>query len=112
MPQRFTPTVFLLTGSLLIWLTTFVLGYGFAAVACARRFADAQVAGVSLVPLVLGTLHLLAAVATVYLLLLVRQRWRGEQQAFLRFVMLACGGVALLALWLLVLPTLLVERSC
>ena len=116
MQHRFTPTVLLLTGGLLIWLATFVLGYVFEAVACARGFAEARLGGARLVPLVVIALDLLAAAATVTLLLAARRRWRVEQQdahgRFLRCVMLACCAIALPALWLLALPPLLVSRWC
>ena len=115
-PHRFTPTVFSITGGLLIWFANFLLVYGFAAVACARGFADARLAGMRLVPLVILGVNLLAGAATVALLLIARQRRGAEQldahERFLRFLVLASCGIALLALWLLAMPPLLISHPC
>jgi hypothetical protein len=116
MPRRFTPTVFFLTGGLLIWLANFVLVYGLAAVACARDFADARLAGVRLLPLTILGCNLLAGAATVILLLIARQRWRAERHdahgRFLHFLILATCVIAVLALWFLAMPPLLIRDPC
>lgn len=113
MPRRFTRTVLFITGGLLIWLANFVFVYVFAAVACARGFADVQLAGVRLVVLVVTVSNLLAGAASVALLVIAGKRRRTErgnrEAGFIHFLARATGAIALLALLLLALPPLLVE---
>ena len=111
-PHPFAKTTLVITGGLLIWLTTFVCVYVFAALACARGFAHLQVAGVRIVPLVTVIATLLAAGATVSLLLVCPRYTRGgsnEHAGFLRFVALASSAIALVGFVWLALPAVLVS---
>jgi hypothetical protein len=113
--HRFASTAFVLTGGLLVWITDFGFVYVFAAVACARGFADADVAGLPLVPTVTTLASLAAGAVTVWLL---RRGYRAHQAVaidehnrFIAFVTLATCGLALIALLMLILPPLLI-RAC
>ena len=103
----------MILGGLLVWIADFAFVYVFAAVACARGFADVSWFGVPIVTLMTLLASLLAGVAT---LLVVRQGYRlqrdgatDEHSRFIGFVTLASGGIALIALVLLVLPALVVS---
>ena len=114
-PHRFAPTVFVLTGALLVWMADFGFVYVFAAVACARGFADAHVFGLPLVPMSTTLASLAAAAVTVWLF---RRGYRAhravamdEHDRFIAFVTLATSGLALIALVMLILPPLMI-RAC
>lgn len=111
MQHRFTSTTFLLTGGLLVWIADFAFVYVFAAVACARGFADVDVLGLPIVPVVTTLASLCAGLATAWLL---RRGYRirsgpaiDESQSFIGFVALATCVIALIALAMLILPPLL-----
>jgi hypothetical protein len=113
MQHRFTPTMFLVAGGLLAWMADFVLVYVFAAVACARGFADASVFGLPVVMLVTILASLTAGTITI---LIVRRGYRmrqavdvDEHTRFIGFVTLAGGSLALVALVLLVMPALVMS---
>ena len=115
MQHRFTPTTFLVLGGLLVWMANFVVVYVFAAVACARGFADASLLGWPIVTLVTLLASLIAGAITV---LIARRGYRmhsavemDEHTRFIGFVTLAGGGLALVALVLLVMPVM-VTRAC
>jgi hypothetical protein len=100
-------------GGLLVWMADFVVVYVFAAVACARGFADARWVGVPVVTLMTLIASLVAGAATV---VIVRRGYRlqrdvatDEPSRFIGFVALASGGIALIALVLLVLPALVIS---
>jgi hypothetical protein len=99
-------------GGLLAWIADFVFVYVFAAVACARGFADVSWFGVPIVTLMTLLASTLAGAAT---LLVARRGFRlqrdeatDDHARFIGFVTLASGGIALIALVLLVLPALVV----
>lgn len=113
MQRRFTSTTFLLTGALLVWLADFAIVYVFAAVACARGFADLEAFGLPLVPAVTTLASLSAGVVTVWLL---RRGYRthhataiDEHGRFIGFVTLTTSAIALIALVMLMLPPLLIS---
>jgi hypothetical protein len=113
MQHPFTRTTLLILGGLLVWIGDFTFVYVFAALACARGFADVSWLGVPIVTMMTLLASLLAGVATV---LVVRRGYRlqreaasDEQSRFIGFVTLASGGIALIALVLLVLPALVVS---
>jgi len=112
MRHRFTPTTLLITGGLLIWMTNFLFAYVFAAVACARGFAQLRVANLPIIPVVTTIAALLAGAATIQLIRHGAQRLRAaagdEHTRFIGFVTLATSAIALVALILLALPPLLV----
>jgi hypothetical protein len=113
MEHRFTPTSMLLVGGLLVWMAAFTFLYVFAAVACAKGFADVQIVGLPMIPSVSIATSIIAAAANVKL---VMYGWRSRKQrtldahsSFIGFVTLATSGLGLVALVLLVLPPLLVQ---
>lgn len=113
MQHRFTPTFMLLAGGLLVWIAAFTFLYVFAALACARGFADVRVAGLPLIPSVSVVTTVVAAAVNVQL---ARYGWRSHKQAtldehsrFIGFVTLATSAIGLVALVMLVLPPLLVQ---
>jgi hypothetical protein len=105
----FGSTLFTIAGALLIWLGTFTFVYVFAALACARGFADVSVGGLPLVATVTALTILVAGVASTGVLIYVRRRVTGDDPnaRFLRFVAAATAGLAFVALVLLALPALL-----
>lgn len=111
MEHRFTSTAMLLVGGLLVWLATFTFLYVFAAVACAKGFADVRIGGLPLIPSVSVATSLIAAVVNVWL---VKYGWRKQRMldphsSFIGFVTLATSALGLVALLLLALPPLLVQ---
>lgn len=113
MQRPFTSTTFLLAGGLLVWMADFGFVYVFAAVACARGFADATVFGLPLVPAVTTLASLSAGLLTAWLL---RRGYRihhetaiDEHESFIGFVALATCAIALVALLMLILPPLLIQ---
>jgi hypothetical protein len=103
-------------GGLLVWMAAFVAVYVFAALACARGFADVSWAGLPIVTLMTLLASLLAGAATIAI---VRRGYRLQKEAttdepsrFIGFVALASGGIALIALMLLVLPALFADIQC
>src|SRR3546814_3179627 len=94
-------------------MADFVFVYVFAAVACARGFADASLLGLPVVTLV--TL-LASAIAGVITVLIARRGYRqhsasemDEHSRFIGFVTFAGGVLALVALVLLDLPAMVVS---
>ena len=94
-------------------MADFALVYVFAAVACARGFADASVLGLPVVPLMTLLASLLAGMVTV---LIARRGYQLHRAAemddhtrFIGFVTLAGGGLALVALVLLVMPAMVMS---
>jgi len=113
MRHPFTSTTLLIAGGLLAWLAEFVFVYGFAAVACARGFADVSLLGLPIVPVLTIVTSLVTAAITV---MLVRRGRRlqselgaDDHSRFIGFVIVASGGIALIALVLLVLPAIVVS---
>ncbi|MDY6945812.1 MAG: hypothetical protein SXG53_08850 [Pseudomonadota bacterium] len=113
MQHRFAATTFLALGGLLAWMANFVFVYVFAAVACARGFADASVLGLPIVTLATLSSSLTAGAIT---LLLVRRGYRlhtavemDEHSRFIGFVTCAGAALALVALLLLVMPVMVMS---
>lgn len=109
----FTSTTFLILGGLLVWMADFVLVYVFAALACARGFADVSWFGI---PIVVSMTVLMSLIAGAVTVLLIRRGYRlqnevgtDESSRFIGFVALAGGGIALIALVMLVIPALVVS---
>lgn len=113
MRHRFTATTFLVLGGLLVWMADFVFVYVFAAVACARGFADASLLGLPVVAFATLLSSLIAGAITV---LIVRRGYRlhravemDEHTRFIGFVTFAGGALALVALVLLVMPVMVMS---
>jgi hypothetical protein len=99
-------------GALLIWIAAFSVVYVFAALACARAFADTSIAGLPIVPMFAALTCALAGAATVVMLrrgVSAFQDAAGGTKRFVAFVAFATSTVAIIALVLLVLPALLVS---
>jgi hypothetical protein len=115
--HRFTPTAFLIWSGLLIWMGNFLFAYSFAALACARRFAETEILGFAVVPLVSTASSILSGLAIVAVMWTRVRRLREEASAdansrFISFVTLGVGGLALLALVWIALPPLLANARC
>jgi hypothetical protein len=72
--DRFPRTALFIAAGLLIWAADFLFIYIFAAVACARGYADATVLGLGIVPLASGLATLIAGAASLAII----TRGRGE----------------------------------
>jgi hypothetical protein len=109
--HAFLSTTLFISGALLAWLGAFSVVYVFAAIACAKAFAQVQLLGLPIVPLVTTTTIALTAVLTVVLLRRGAARLRAqatsEHGRFLGFVAFATSAIAIIALVLLALPPLL-----
>lgn len=115
--HRFASTTLFIWSSLLIWMADFLFVYVFAALACARRFVDADLFGIGIVPLVTTTATLLAALTTAAVMWIAARRVCQETTAdpntqFIRSVTLGASALVLLALLWLALPPLIVEARC
>ncbi|HWK50400.1 MAG TPA: hypothetical protein VNR40_10965, partial [Steroidobacter sp.] len=73
MRRPFTRTAFLILGGLLVWMADFVIVYVFAAVACARGFADVSWLGV---PIVVSMTLLISLIAGAVTVLIARRGYR------------------------------------
>lgn len=107
-----------MTGGLLIWALHFTLLYGFNAVACARGFADNNVFGVGVMPLVIGALTVLALAATAAVLARAvasggarSMSPQGDSDRFLSYAAAVVAALSLLAIIWNALPAFVV-RAC
>ena len=115
--HRFASTTLFIGSSLLIWMADFLFVYVFAALACARGFANSELFGISIVPLVTTASTLLAALATAAVIWMAASRLRRKSTAdrharFIHRVALGAGVLALLALAWLALPPLIAVARC
>jgi hypothetical protein len=116
--HRFAVTTLFIWSSLLIWMADFLFVYVFAALACARRFADVQgFGGLGIVPVAATTATLLAALATACLAWFAARRLRQESTAdphtqFIRSVTFGTSVLVLIALAWLALPPLIAQARC
>lgn len=110
----FAPRLLLASAGLLIWGAHFLFIYIFAALACARSFADWRVAGIGIVPLAI-------LVSTAMMLLLLAwlsiHAWRTEDRVrvadpatsrFLQYLGAALAVYSVAAILLQVVPTLII----
>ena len=114
MEQRFSAAVFLLTGGVLVWLAAFLAAYVFAAVVCARGFADQTVLGFAIVPAAAGasSLAALAGIAEIAAGALRRpSRQSGPSRAIRDVALVVCLLGATGVLWN-ALPAFLVAARC
>ncbi|MBA3326158.1 MAG: hypothetical protein H0T41_13115 [Rhodobacteraceae bacterium] len=110
---RALPRLLLLLGGLLVWGAHFLLIYVFAALACARAFADARLFGVGVVPATI----LAATVAALLAVAWLRRRARLEEgraiaadrrtPRFMRRLGAALAFYSVAAILLQVLPALM-----
>lgn len=111
--HRFLSTTLFIAGSLLIWIADFTIVYVFAALACARGFADVRVLGLPTVPVVTILSSIVSAIATFVLFhkaaLILRDTAASEHSRFIGFVALTTSVLAMIALVLLALPPLIVS---
>lgn len=109
----FAPRVLLACAGLLVWGAHFLFVYVFAALACARAFADMRLIGVGVVPLAIA-----ASTAAALLLLpwLSRRAWLTESRVhaadprtprFLRYLGAALAVYSAAAILLQALPALI-----
>jgi hypothetical protein len=114
---RFAPTAFFIWSGLLIWATDFLFVYIFSALACARSFADITVAGMRIVSFTTTLVSLVALTATVAVMRValryaVADSPSKEQSALIRFLALALGALALVAIVWGSLPPLMLRHHC
>ena len=119
MNVAFAPRIFLITGGLLIWAASFLVNYVFAAVACARGFADVQWLGIGLLTLVLTSVNLIAIAGLALVAMRARRVGRASfapgmatrdgAAASIACIVCLLGGIAIA--WN-ALPPLLVGTHC
>jgi hypothetical protein len=112
--HRFTPTVLLLCGGLLLWAADFIVIYCTAAVVCAKGYEHVQLFGLPLVTLLTLVATLLAGVATGVLIRRALAQLRMPEdgngsESFIPYVALCVGGLGLLAILFNAVPALLIE---
>jgi hypothetical protein len=95
-------------GGLLIWAADFLFIYAFAALACARRFADERIAGFGVVQVATLASSVAALTATAWLMRNARRELRERPAArFHAFLAAALSGLAVLAIVWTALPPLM-----
>jgi len=102
---------------LLIWAADFLFVYVFAALACARGYSSAEIAGMRVVPFAAVTASVLAFTLT---LLSMRISWRRLRRApaqdsnaiFIHFLAVALGALGLLAIVWNLLPAIVLSSDC
>jgi hypothetical protein len=114
---RFTTTAFFIWCGLLIWTADFLFVYIFSALACARRFGDITVAGLPIVPVSTTLVSLVALTCTVAVMRVALKRERadspsGEPSKLIRFLALALGALAVIAIVWSALPPLVLRSHC
>jgi hypothetical protein len=113
--RRFTVATLRLWGGLLVWAGYFLVVYVFAALACERGFADAQVAGVAVVTLVSAGGAIVSLAGTIALVAVTRRGGRAESARGARFadrLGWTLGLLGLLAIAWTALPHLLLRTGC
>lgn len=114
--HAFTPTALLIWSGLLIWMADFLFVYVFAAVACARRFAHADVFGVGIVQFATIIATAAAGLATAAVTWSAARRLQqastDRHSKFIFFVTAAAGGLALIALVWVAIPALVLNTNC
>ncbi|HEX7113546.1 MAG TPA: hypothetical protein VF193_00290 [Steroidobacter sp.] len=113
MEYRFTSTTLLMMGGLLIWGADFLIVYTFAAIACARQFADLELAGLGIVPAFTVAVSAIACVASASIGRAALRRLRAgnpeQPRSFIDFLALAVSVLAIIAIVWNALPALLIE---
>jgi hypothetical protein len=116
MEYRFTSTTLLMMGGLLIWGADFLIVYTFAAVACARQFADLELAGLGIIPAVTVAISAIALVAAALIGRSALRRLQAhnpeQPRRFIDFLALAVSVLAIIAIAWSALPALLIEEAC
>lgn len=114
--HKFTPTALLIWSGLLIWMADFLFVYVFAALACARRFADADVLGVGIVPFTTIIVTAVAGLATAAVTWSAARRLQqastDRHSRFIFFVTAGAGGLALIGLLWVAIPALVLSTNC
>ncbi len=115
--HRFTATAVFICGGMLIWAIDFLALYVIAAIACAKGFASATVAGMPIVAFVGTLLTIGAVVGTIVLLRIGTRRLADngrldESLRFIYFLVAAIGMLALIAILYNALPAWLLATEC
>jgi hypothetical protein len=114
--HAFTPTALLIWSGLLIWMTDFLFVYVFAALACARRFADVEIFGIGIVPFTTIIATVVAALATTVVMWSAARRLQqastDRHSRFIFFVTAAAGGLGLIVLLWVAIPALVLSTKC
>ncbi len=112
--KGFAPRLLLASAGLLIWGSHFLFIYIFAALACARAFADLRLLGIGIVPFAIGISTVVALLLLAWLSILA---WRRESRVFagepdtprfLRWLGAALGIYSAAAILLQALPALVI----
>jgi hypothetical protein len=116
MDRGFTGTTFLIWSGLLIWAADFLFVYVFAALACARGFADVRVFGIEVVSLTTVLVSGVALAATALLLVRIRKRaaqiQSDQRVRFVSFLVTALAVLGAIAIAWTTLPPLLLNTNC
>jgi hypothetical protein len=107
----FTPTFIYINAGLIIWAVRFLAAYVFTALACARGWSDATIAGIGAVPAVVGLFTLLAAIGCVAILARAAAHLRSSVSPDpaaenARFIHYVAGSIAALGLLAVIWETL------
>ncbi len=97
-------------------MANFLFVYVFAALACARRFADVSVFGVGIVPFATILATAVAGLATAAVTWSAARRLQqastDRHSRFIFFVTAGAGGLALIALLWVAIPALVLNTNC
>jgi hypothetical protein len=101
---------------MLIWMADFLFVYVFAALACARRFADVEIFGLGIVPFTTIVATTMAGLATAVVIWSAARRLQqgstDRHSKFIFFVTAAAGGLGLIALLWVAIPALVLSTKC
>ena len=109
----FTRTFLYMLGGLIVWAVRFLAVYIFTALACARGWAEAELAGIGLVPASIVLATLLGVGACLVLIVHARRRIalrpEGDDNArFVHAVAALVAGIAIVAMVWETVPAFLV----
>jgi hypothetical protein len=117
--RAFVRTTSFVSAGLLIWAVDFLFIYVFAALACARGYADVTFLGVGIVPFTSTAATVIAAGATITVMRAGASKSsdravpeNGDTPTFLARLALIVAMIALIAVAFTGLPGLLVSRLC
>lgn len=115
MESAFPRSALFITAGLLIWAADFLFIYVFAALACARGYADASVLGFGIVPFA-SAISSIAAFAASGAVALAAQRYRRrnarDHDQFRRGLAFIVAVLSLIAVAMTAVPGMLIKGTC
>jgi hypothetical protein len=111
----FVPLLLYMTAGVLIWAAYFLATYGAVGVSCARKFDDARLFGIPLLPLGIGAATVMALAATAAMVMATLRRYGSGRRAsdstgsFVHFTAMVLALLAFVAIVWNGIPALLLH---